>query len=96
MQYNPALSSIKLNNFPDNGEYKRKIKNFTISGELISSIHHQSVTIVSSDFFIAADWLDEFVGDNWIWHTFLIEPFTIIWFVNDDDALLFKLRFNTA
>ena len=76
-------------------DYHRNKKHFTITGEVISNVHPHC-TIMSKDFNKANEWLCEFVGDKWIWTFIGGEPLTIIWFVNKDDALLFKLRFNTV
>lgn len=75
--------------------YYQNIKHFTITGEVISHVHPHC-TIANNDFDEANAWLYEFVGDKWVWTFIGGEPVTIIWFVNNNDALLFKLRFNTV
>jgi hypothetical protein len=44
----------------------------------------------------AYTWLDETLGDNWIWSTSLVTGRPDIYFLNQEDAFLFKLRFTTA
>jgi hypothetical protein len=44
----------------------------------------------------AYTWLDKNLGDNWIWSTSFDTGIPDIYFINVDDALMFKLRFKTA
>jgi hypothetical protein len=44
----------------------------------------------------AYTWLDENFGDNWIWSTSLTTGRPDIYFKNEDDAIVFKLRFATT
>ena len=40
-------------------------------------------------------WLDKTFGENWIWSSPIHTDYTDIYFLHSEDALLFKLRFDT-
>ncbi len=44
----------------------------------------------------AQQWCQEKFGDNWIWSSPTQTEYTEFYFANTQDALLFKLTFNTA
>ena len=41
-------------------------------------------------------WCDERFGDNWIWSNPIQTDYMDMFFLNQDDALVFKLSFATA
>lgn len=44
----------------------------------------------------ALDYCQENFGDGWIWSSPVHTDTSKIWFLHQEDALLFKLRFNTV
>jgi len=43
----------------------------------------------------AYEWLDETFGENWIWSSPIQTDYTDIYFLQTEDALLFRLRFES-
>jgi hypothetical protein len=56
----------------------------------------QAVRINRSDDIAARDWCEVKFKDNWIWSAPIQTDYTIFYFQTTQDALLFKLSFNTA
>jgi hypothetical protein len=43
----------------------------------------------------AYEWLDKTFGENWIWSSPIQTEYTDIYFLQPEDALLFRLRFES-
>jgi len=56
----------------------------------------QAVRINRSDDIAARNWCQFKFKDNWIWSAPIQTDYTIFYFQTTQDALLFKLSFNTA
>ena len=77
--------------------FERKLKNFGIKywNEEECRKDFSCAKIPSEGDSAAKTWCDERFGDNWIWATPIQRDYTLIYFKDPNDALLFKLSFNT-
>ena len=58
--------------------------------------HLYTVVIINRDTSLAFDWCEEKFKDDWIWSKPMHTDYTIIYFKNSEDALLFKLAFSNS
>ena len=74
----------------------RRLKIFNVDHKSPQRVEDfPSVRIHDDDQSEAYEWCHTNFGENWIWSSLLQTDYTDIYFLNSEDALLFKLRFET-
>lgn len=78
-------------------DFERKRKHFKGSVlELDLDKNYPRAKIKRDDADAALEYCQTQFGDGWIWSSPLHTETSKIWFLHQEDALLFKLRFNTV
>lgn len=82
---------------PSAASFVRRKSIFNIDyGNAVSSLKDYPLARIPDDVQAEAyKWLDENFGENWIWSSPIHTEYTDIYFLQPEDALLFKLRFDT-
>lgn len=80
---------------PEDFFRKRKLFNSSLA-ELELDKNYPCARISRDDINTAMDYCQENFNDEWIWSSPIHTETSKIWFLHHEDALLFKLRFNTV
>lgn len=76
--------------------FQRRLKIFNVDYKSIQRIQDFPFARISDEYQSEAYiWCQKNFGDNWIWSSPIQTDYTDIYFLQPEDALLFRLRFDT-